>query len=259
MRIRTIKPEFWQSEDLADVSDKAKLLAIGLLNMADDEGYLKSHPAIIRSQLFPFTDGSLDIHGLISELSNARYLECLMGDDGKDYILVTNFTKHQKVNRPTPSKIKAGVKLTDNSLINHTPVTVGKEGKGRERKGTGKGAKELSTKVDVSNLVFEYWKLVMNKSSQSVFNDKRKKAVKARLIEGYTLDQIKQAIDGCANTPHNMGKNQNNKLYDDLELICRDGSNLERFAQNINTVVHTQQFSDVTMQNIENFRSVELK
>nr|MBF6067360.1 primosomal protein [Klebsiella pneumoniae] len=36
-RIRTIKPEFWTDEDMAEVSEPACLLAIGLLNYADDE------------------------------------------------------------------------------------------------------------------------------------------------------------------------------------------------------------------------------
>ncbi len=38
-RIRTIKPTFWTDEDMADISEAACLLAIGLLNYADDEGY----------------------------------------------------------------------------------------------------------------------------------------------------------------------------------------------------------------------------
>ncbi|HBS0572930.1 TPA: DnaT-like ssDNA-binding domain-containing protein, partial [Klebsiella pneumoniae] len=46
-RIRTIKPEFWTDEDMAEVSEPACLLAIGLLNYADDEGYFNANPKLI--------------------------------------------------------------------------------------------------------------------------------------------------------------------------------------------------------------------
>lgn len=80
--------------------------------------------------------------------------------------------------------------------------------------------------------IFNHWKSVMKKSNNSLLNTKRTKAIKARLKEGYTVEQIKMAITGCSMTPHNMGQNENGKKYDDLELICRDGSNVERFANN---------------------------
>ena len=250
MRIRTVKPEFWQSEDLADISDKAKLLAIGLLNMADDEGYLKCHPSLIRSQLFPFNDNSLNVQGMLTELSNSNYITLLKGSDNKDYLLVNNFTKHQKVNRPTPSKIKDSIEFTEVSVSNHLQLTGGKEGKGKEGKGSGNGKELMSTKADDVNSIFEHWKLVMNKNNSSILNKKRISVIKERLREGYTADQICSAINGCANTPHNMGRNENSKLYNDIELICRSGVNVERFIQN-NENVAPQLMSDATRQTLE--------
>jgi hypothetical protein len=50
--------------------------------------------------------------------------------------------------------------------------------------------------------------------------------------EGYTVEQLKLAVDGCARTPHNMGENDQRQRYDDLELICRDGAHVERFMRN---------------------------
>lgn len=81
--------------------------------------------------------------------------------------------------------------------------------------------------------IFEYWVKVMSKdASRTIFNEKRKRAVKSRLGEGYTLEDICTAIDGCSRTPHNMGDNKDGKVWDDLELICRNGSNVERFIAN---------------------------
>lgn len=91
----------------------------------------------------------------------------------------------------------------------------------------------LSAKANNDCLeVFNYWKEVMKKSNSSILNAKRTKAITGRLKEGYTVEQIKMAIVGCSMTPHNMGQNNNGKKYDDLELICRDGVQVERFANN---------------------------
>jgi hypothetical protein len=38
-RIRTIKPEFWRSEDLCSLPEATHMLAAALLNYADDEGF----------------------------------------------------------------------------------------------------------------------------------------------------------------------------------------------------------------------------
>lgn len=179
MRIRTIKPEFWQSEDLAEISDRAKLLAIGLLNMADDEGYLKAHPAIIKSQLFPFNTGSLNIHGMLTELSNVGYISLLTGSDGKNYVLVNNFTKHQKVNRPSPSKIKASVEFIDNSLNTQGAITIGKE------QGTGKGKEQGKGKEEASRFG-EFWDLYGKKVGRDKCESKWEKLKQSDIEEIFT-------------------------------------------------------------------------
>lgn len=132
-RIRTVKPDFWQDEELAATSPEARLLAIGLLNFADDEGYFKAHPALIRGAIFPFNDGSLNIQGMLKELSSVGYTRLFDGVDGKKYGQVVNFVKHQKVNRPSASKIKEKEKLSEDSVSPHGGVSAGKgSGKGSE-------------------------------------------------------------------------------------------------------------------------------
>ena len=94
----------------------------------------------------------------------------------------------------------------------------------------------MSAKANDTLEIFNHWKSVMKKSNNSLLNTKRTKAITARLKEGYTVEQIKLAITGCSMTPHNMGQNDNGKKFDDLELICRNGSNVERFAGNTGSV-----------------------
>ena len=64
-RIRTIKPEFWTDEDLSEVSEAACLLAIGLLNYADDEGYFNANPKLVKAAVFPIREQSGSIPVLL--------------------------------------------------------------------------------------------------------------------------------------------------------------------------------------------------
>ncbi|MGC0818487.1 DnaT-like ssDNA-binding domain-containing protein [Pantoea agglomerans] len=105
-RIRTIKPEFWTDEDMSELSEPACLLAIGLLNYADDEGYFNANPKLIRAAVFPIREPSLSIPVLIQELSNCGYIAMYSTSDNKHFGHICNFSRHQVVNKPRPSKIK---------------------------------------------------------------------------------------------------------------------------------------------------------
>ena len=105
-RIRTIKPEFWRDESLASVSSDACLLAIGLLNHCDDEGFFNANPKLVESDIFPLRELSSSTTVLIQELCSIGYITIYQGSDSKTYGHISNFEKHQVINKKTPSKIK---------------------------------------------------------------------------------------------------------------------------------------------------------
>ncbi|CFQ87830.1 MULTISPECIES: DnaT-like ssDNA-binding domain-containing protein [Yersinia] len=105
-RIRTIKPEFWTDEDMAEVSEAACLLAIGLLNYADDEGYFNANPKLIKAAVFPIREPSRSIPVMLQELSKQGYLTLFSTSDSRHFGVISNFAKHQVVNKPRASKIK---------------------------------------------------------------------------------------------------------------------------------------------------------
>lgn len=55
----------------------------------------------------------------------------------------------------------------------------------------------------------------------------RMKKVRARLEEGYTVDEIRQAIANIADSPYHNGTE--GRRYDTLDLICRNGEKLESY------------------------------
>lgn len=92
--------------------------------------------------------------------------------------------------------------------------------------------KPMSDKSDVSmdrvREIFAYWQTVMDRPASKLDAD-REKHIRRGFKLGFTADQLKQAIDGCQRTPHNMGVNEQGKKYNDLDLIFRNASKIESF------------------------------
>jgi hypothetical protein len=77
--------------------------------------------------------------------------------------------------------------------------------------------------------VFSYWQESLE-HPQARLTPERERVIRARLREGYTVEVIKKAIDGCRASPFHRGQNERGQAYDDLTLICRNGSKLESFV-----------------------------
>ena len=98
-RIRTIKPEFWEDENLAKLPVHARLLFIGTWNFADDNGALLANPVLMKSHIFPYEDiGISTISEWIDMLvENGMLIRTTY--NGKDYLVIRKFLIHQKINR----------------------------------------------------------------------------------------------------------------------------------------------------------------
>lgn len=100
-RIRSIKPEFWVSEQIAECSTNARLTFIGLLNFCDDRGVHPAKPKTLKAELYPMDDfSSADVAGWMAELIRAG-LVAEFESDGAPYWHVTGWDKHQKIDRPS--------------------------------------------------------------------------------------------------------------------------------------------------------------
>lgn len=99
-RIRSIKPEFWTSEQVMECQPLARLLFIGLWNFCDDAGNHPDAEKTIKALIFPGDDiDSATVRRLLDELS-ARGLLSFYEHDGKSYLHVSGW-KHQKIDKPT--------------------------------------------------------------------------------------------------------------------------------------------------------------
>lgn len=91
-KIRGIKPEFWTDENVMELSIAARLLFIGLWNLACDNGHVPDKTMQIKMRLMPMDD--VDIDGLLNELVDQGRL---IRDDG--IITIRKFAQHQKPHR----------------------------------------------------------------------------------------------------------------------------------------------------------------
>ncbi|HLS01472.1 MAG TPA: hypothetical protein VK054_05740, partial [Beutenbergiaceae bacterium] len=105
MRIRSIKPEFWRSTDISNLSIEDRLLFIGLWSYVDDNGVGRFDTAIIAADLFAH-DLARDPIETLSRVSTGcnrlaeQGLLTLYRSENQDFVFITNWEAHQRVNNP---------------------------------------------------------------------------------------------------------------------------------------------------------------
>jgi hypothetical protein len=103
-RIRSVKPEFWTSEQVMRLSIPARLAFIGMWNYCDDAGNIPASNMGLKAKLFPSDTlettsmqgwtGELLREGLIAEYEAA----------GHAFWHVTGWWRHQRIEKPQPPK-----------------------------------------------------------------------------------------------------------------------------------------------------------
>ena len=105
-RIRTIKPEFPQSESMGRVTREARLCFILLWTIADDAGRLRGNSRMLASLLYPYdVDAGKKIDGWLDELESEKCILRYQSESKDHYIAVLNWNSHQKIDKPSNSKI----------------------------------------------------------------------------------------------------------------------------------------------------------
>jgi len=134
-RIRSIKPEFPQSESMGRVSRDARLLFVQLWCICDDHGRTRAASRMLASLLFPYDDDAPSlIDGWVSELVREGCVR-VYEHDGAHFLEIPNWLKHQKIDKPSKPQFPAFGESS--RILASVPRTlvVGREGNGEEGKG----------------------------------------------------------------------------------------------------------------------------
>lgn len=173
-RIRTIKPDFWTSEQIVECSVEARLMFIGLWNFCDDGGIHPASTRRIKMEIYPGDDfKSEDVRRMLDELSTNKLIKLYMVDN-VEYLIVTGWKTHQRIDRPT-LKYPPPIDETNTPIRRTFDDRSPPEGKGREGNGReGSGFDEHSSR-DLKN---------NRKTEKTTFPaDKQKRFVKPSLEE----------------------------------------------------------------------------
>nr|WP_314074751.1 hypothetical protein [uncultured Roseococcus sp.] len=95
-RIRSIHHGQWTDEAFVSCSMAARLLAIGVRNLADDQGVFPWKPLTLKMQLFPADN--VDVSALLAELSETGQLQ-RFEMNGQAYGAIRNFRRWQRRQR----------------------------------------------------------------------------------------------------------------------------------------------------------------
>lgn len=136
---------------------------------------------------------------------------------------------------------RKGLNETPCNAPTRTSPAVSAQGIGNREQGP-ENRDQRSTETDLRPpaadvQVFDHWREVTG-HPDAKFTAKRKRAVKERLREGYTVEQLRSAVDGCRASPFHQGENERRTVYDDLELICRSGEKVEQFIAALTVTNH---------------------
>lgn len=115
----------------------------------------------------------------------------------------------------------------EESRFSHQTVPKTEHGTVNNRKGTVRGAVKVHASASVLS-VFQHWQVSL-KHPDSRLDARRAKVINRALDIGYSVDQLKKAVDGCAASEFHQGKNDSGKVYDALDLILRDAEHIDRF------------------------------
>lgn len=104
-RIRTIKPEFVESESVGKLSRDARLLFILLWTFVDDAGRARASSRLLASRLYPYDDDApKKIGGWLDELVAGKHIR-MYEVDGDQYLDIPKWLKHQKIDHASASRL----------------------------------------------------------------------------------------------------------------------------------------------------------
>lgn len=177
-RIRTIKPEFFTSEDIVSLTPLARVFYIALWCESDRDGRLSWKPKTLKMRYLPADE--CDVDSLAQELIDAGMI-VLYEDGGVLYAEIPSFTKHQVINnREASSTIPPRVKDASTRV----------QGEGRK----GKEGKEGNSRGDASanaDLFDRFWKAYPKK----VGKDAAQKKFEARKPDEQLLGIMLSSVE----------------------------------------------------------------
>lgn len=105
-RKRFLTPDIWSDAFIVRLSPQERLLFIGMITLADDEGRLLASPAYLKGQIFP-QDGLTDdeVACLLVRLARRKSSVYLYKVAGNSFVFLPKWPRYQAPSHPSPSRL----------------------------------------------------------------------------------------------------------------------------------------------------------
>lgn len=118
--------------------------------------------------------------------------------------------------------------ISRRGLIDHPALATTNARLGRLSNST----RENETRLRLgAELVFQYWCARLGKGERALLSPEREKKIIAQLrMNNCNVSELCYAIDGLRRSKYHMGNNDQGRKYDDVTVVFRDRSQVEKFA-----------------------------
>ncbi len=140
MRIRSVKPDFWQHEMHETLSEPACLFLLALRAYADDEGRYVLNFAQIKALCLTCRELSVPLpqaHAELVEHGLVTLYRAMVDGKEREMAQIANWKDEQVINRPLPSRLPGPLRTPsrESSLTPHGALTDDSRGIGLDRIG----------------------------------------------------------------------------------------------------------------------------
>lgn len=166
-----------------------------------------------------------NIRTFLSRLISTQSLTQKPTSFGTIYTIV-NYDKFQNLQDQTNTR---------STRNQHTINTHTKELKNKELNTPLPPTGEKSSPPDIDQQVksvFAYWQEKLN-HPKATLTPERKRKIASRLREGFAVESLKEAIDGCASSSYHQGENDTGTVYNAIGLIFRNAEKVDQFRQRL--------------------------
>jgi hypothetical protein len=219
MRIRSIKPEFWRSDDIAALALPDRLLFIGLWSYVDDSGVGVDKLPHICADLFAAdlerdpTEVYGRVRGGLQNLAE-RHLIVRYVEDGKSYLYITNWKNHQRIDKPSRARFPlpdAELLAIPATLPEPSATTPEKVAPGTEEQGN-RGTEDSNTpskppaSTPTVNLFDQFWewypRKVGKEAAKKAWNKARTKTDQQTILNGIERFRLDPNLPAKEFIPH---------------------------------------------------------
>jgi hypothetical protein len=236
----------WSLKEIAEaahckVSELKSLQAKGVLKGADKGMKCEAYVYVPRSgrrdgepvTLIPEQDGPI---WYSSRFVRDEYVRKIRGDstrfnDGKDAPESSPNDSPKGGIGEAPEGSPSGCQSDGSTSSSSSSPTVNNKDTVELKLDGGQVGEKQLTEIEKIQGIFEYWKRATGQKKAQL-GDKRIKVIRAALKWGYSPRDLCRAIQGCALTPHNLGKNDRGQKYLGLHVCLGSEDQIDRFMAN---------------------------